>query len=134
MAKELVVRDTLTDEMILVGKKITEKLDDTGIKPNAAFWFFPVDGDVWKLIFASPLVRTEGPRKMYMKVHEAIADLPEDLPALALKDITVVNDRDQLVSLLKKEIKTGSDLSDIRLSRSAINGTYIEDALIYRLN
>ena len=134
MAKELVVRETLTDEMILVGKKITERLDDTGIKPNAAFWFFPVDGDVWKLILASSLVRTEGPRKMYMKVHEAIADLPEDLPTLALKDITVVNDRDQLVSLLKKAVKTGIGLSDIRLSKSAINGTYIEDALIYRLN
>ncbi len=134
MAKELVVSETLTDEMIQIGKQITEKLDDAGISPKAAFWFFSVDGDTWKLIFASPLVRTEGPRKVYMKVREAIAGLPEDLPVPALKNITLVNDHDHLVSLLKKGIKTGSGLSDIRFSRSTIDGTYIEDALVYRLN
>jgi len=49
-------------------------------------------------------------------------------------DITVVKDNDPLVVLLRKAISTGLGISGVRFTNNSINGTFIDDAYIYRLS
>jgi hypothetical protein len=71
--------------------------------------------------------------KSYKNVQSVIARMPEDMPKIPLKDISVVDSNDQLISLLRTAIKTNDGISGIRFSRNTINLNYIEDAYIYRL-
>ncbi|MDY7033864.1 MAG: hypothetical protein SVY10_18370 [Thermodesulfobacteriota bacterium] len=134
MAKELVVKEILTDEMINAGEIITRQLDAEGVPIKAALWFYSAEENTWRLFLASPLVNKEGPKRVYMKVRDAIGHMPKDQPSPSLKDISVVDEQDQLMSLLKIAIKTGQGMTGIRFSRNTINGQFIEDAYIYRLN
>ena len=59
--------------------------------------------------------------------------VPEDQSIISLKDISVVDSSDQLISLLKVAVKTDKGISSIRFSRNMINGTLVEDTYIYRL-
>jgi hypothetical protein len=44
-----------------------------------------------------------------------------------------VKDNDPLVLLLRKAIVTGPGISGIRFTSNSVNGTFIDDAYIYRL-
>jgi hypothetical protein len=45
----------------------------------------------------------------------------------------MVSPKHPLLQLLKGAIQTGPGINGIRFSRNMINGTYIDDAFIYRL-
>jgi hypothetical protein len=133
MIKDVVVTDALSDEMIKAGETLLKKLDALNFIVDAALWFFLSEEKVWRFLIASPEVRQSGPRKAYKKVQTAINKLSEEELKIPLKDITVLDSKDQLISLLKVAIKTGKGISGIRFSRNVINGILIEDAYIYRL-
>jgi hypothetical protein len=59
--------------------------------------------------------------------------MPEDQPKIPLKDVTVIDSNDSLISLLRVAIKTGDGMSGIRFTNNVINGALIEDAYIYRV-
>jgi hypothetical protein len=48
-------------------------------------------------------------------------------------EMSLVKREDFIVTLLKKALKTDPGISRIRFTGNVINGTLIEDALIYRL-
>ena len=81
---------------------------------------------------ASPEVRTKGVKTIYKEVQFVVRAIPED-QSIPLKDISVVDSNDALISLLRVAVKKEGDVSGIRFSRNMINGTLIEDSYIYRL-
>lgn len=133
MAQDLLVGDQLTDGMITVGEHVVSGLEKLDVLVKAAFWLLLPDQHVWRLVIASPEVRSLGPKAVYRKVTAALKRLPPDIQPISTKDITVLEDNNQLVQLLKGLIKTGPAMSKIRLSRNVVNGQLIEDALLYRL-
>lgn len=134
MAKEILVTDSLTDQMIKAGAKLVQRLDSAKSVVQSAFWLYYSDDRIWKLILASPLVDSLGPREYYKKVISANGEALDDEEVISLNDIGVVSITDQLVCLLKTAIVTGGGYSGIRFSRNTINGNFIEDAYIYRSN
>ena len=52
---------------------------------------------------------------------------------VSLEDIVLAKPDAQIIRLLAQAIATGPGISNIRFTHNAINGTLIEDALIYRL-
>ena len=124
--------EILTDKMISSGKELTILLDKAQVKVKASLWIYEMDLNIWRLIIASPEVRVFGPKKLYKRIQSIISKMPED-NKLVLKDIAVVDDIHPLVILLRKAVKTGRTISEIRFSRNAINGVFIEDAYIYRI-
>ena len=62
-----------------------------------------------------------------------MSKIPEEIPRISLMDISVVEDNDPLIFLLRKAVRTSEGVSGIRFSQNAINGQFIEDAYIYRL-
>ena len=68
MAKDVLVTEVLSDQMSKAGAKLVERLDAVGSEVKSAFWLFLSEEKTWKLILASPLVGSEGPRNFYKKV------------------------------------------------------------------
>ena len=133
MAEEVVVREALTNEMIETGAELTRRLIAAQLSFNACLWLYLPESSKWRLMIGSPEVTRHGPRKVYRKVQSVLSEPPEDLPRISLMDISVVEDNDPLISLLRRVVKTGDSVSGIRFSQSAINGQFIEDSYIYRL-
>ena len=132
MAKDILVMDALSDQMIEAGAKLIERLDADNSEVKSAFWFFSPEDNKWKLIIASPLVGSDGPKKFYKRVIEANRNANAEEVIVSLHDIEVVNTNRQIVQLMKSAVKTGDGISGIRFSRNTINGVFIEDAYIYR--
>ena len=120
----------LVESKIEAGTALLSALDALGFPIKSAFWNYS-DETGWRLVIASQLVRERGVREAYQRVNQALFGLRGI--DLALSDVSLVPDTEPLVALLARAISTGpSDLSRIRFTGNAINGVFIEDALIYR--
>ena len=131
MAKELLVTDALSDKMIQAGAKLVERLDEDASNIKSALWLYFPDARNWKLILASEIVETDGPRKLYEKIQGANRNAAESEDVISLNDISVTTPKHQLISMLAMMIGTGQGISGIRFTRNNINGIYIDDAYIY---
>jgi hypothetical protein len=120
--------------MISVGAELIRRLDEAGMVVSGALWFYETDSNDWRLLIVSPEVRANGLKAVYQEVQAVLRAVPEDQSVVALKDISAVDPGDPLILLLKVAIQTGNGIARIRFSRNMINGTLIEDSLIYRLN
>jgi hypothetical protein len=131
MAEETVVKETLTEEMKREGAMLTRALDEAGWPLMASFWYYESDDNFWKLMLASPRVRTEGPREAYGAVIDALDALHQS--RRNLKHITVIEPDHPLVKRLASAVQTGWTIGGIPFSRRAINGSIVEDAYLYRM-
>jgi len=127
------VKAELTTEMIDVGRKLLELLDRKKFRARACFWFYFSESERWRFVVASPEVRTRGPHAAYRKIQTLSRGVPHAAELFAPGDVTVVKDNDPLVVLLRRAISTGPGISGIRFTSNSINGTFIDDAYIYRL-
>lgn len=133
MAKDLLVTEILTENMTHSAEHLIAQLDKNEAQIRSAFWFFNPDKKMWRLILASPLVSSEGPKRFYQRILDASKELNDDAELISLHDITASTMSNKIVQLIKIAITTGnSDIKEIRFFRDAINGTFIEDSLIYR--
>lgn len=133
MVEDILVGDQLTEDMVTAGEHVLNALDDLNVIVKAAFWLLLPDQHVWRLMIASPEVKSFGPKAVYRKVTAALKRLPTNVQPVGTKDITVLEDKHQLVQLLRTFVKTGPTISRIRMPRNVVNGHFIEDVLIYRM-
>jgi hypothetical protein len=134
MGKELVVREVLSEQMIDAGAKLVERLDQSQSNVQAALWLFLPEENTWEMIVISPLVKTDGPRSFYKRILEANKKVDESKSIISLNDIKVADTSNPLINVLRIAISTGSGITGIRFSKNTINGTFIEDSYIYRIN
>jgi hypothetical protein len=134
MDKELVVREVLSEQMIGAGAKLIERLDQSESNVQAALWLFLPEEKIWKLMIISPLVKTDGPRSFYKHILDANKKADESESIISLNDVGVADTSIPLISLLRIAISTGGGIGGIRFSKNTINGVFIEDAYIYRIN
>ncbi|GAW97465.1 MULTISPECIES: hypothetical protein [Colwellia] len=133
MAKDILVTEVLSEKMTKSGAQLIHRLDKLDSEVKSAFWLFYPDEKSWKLIIASPLVGKHGPREFYKRVVSSNKDASKNENIVSLNDVGVANIDHPIVQLMKFVIGTGeNDVSEIRFSRNTINGTFIEDCLIYR--
>lgn len=133
MAEETMVKEMLTKEMIQAGADLVRRLDEAHLEVDASLWLYIPDANLWRLVIASPAVKDEGPKRVYQKIQSVLSQAPDDAYKVALSDISVVENTDPLVTLLRTSVKTGMDISGRRFSRNTINGHFIEDAYLYRV-
>ncbi|MBH1969655.1 hypothetical protein FK216_00415 [Moraxellaceae bacterium AER2_44_116] len=132
MAKDLLVTDSLSEQMINAGVMLIERLDQSNAQVKSAFWLYFSELRTWKLVIASDLIAANGPRMFYEKIVTANSLASESENIISLNDIGVEALDNKVVQLLAMMISTGSGISSIRFSKNNINGVYIEDAYIYR--
>jgi len=134
MAKEILVTELLSEQMISTGANLVKTLDDSSCRVKAAFWMFLPEEKTWTFILASPLVKEEGPKKYYKRIIDANKVLNAEANIISLSNISVSDINSQFVQLLKFAISTGESISNIRFSKNTINGVFIDDTHIYRMN
>src|SRR5262249_36957008 len=100
------------------GRRLIEALDQAEFPVVAAFWSFFPEGDLYRLVIASPVVDEKGPRDAYTKIQEVLHKL--NLPDLTLDNITAVSPYDPLVI-------------DLRLSRATDGAPYLAPAHLVRV-
>ena len=126
------VKQILTNEMIEAGKVLIQLMDEKGMEPKAALWFYFPDIETYKLLIVEPDIEKIGPRKFYEKIQNIISKLPEQ-NRISLDEIVLTKSNAPIISLLKLAIRTKQGMGGIRFTNNVINGTVIEDAYIYRL-
>ena len=133
MAEDLLVSEHLTPEMIQSGAALLSALDALALTVKAAFWLLLPDQRVWRLFIATPAVRSTGPKAVYRRIQSALSRLPKDLDRIAMKDVSAIDDKAPLVSLLRSAVSVSAGSPGIRFARNVIDGQLIEDAYLYRV-
>jgi len=121
---------TLVKDDVAEGAKLISALDASGFEVSSALWLYSSEHEDWRLIIATPLVDKEGPRATYRMVQRVLRKTGLNLD---LRRIGVVSPSDSLIQVLRRAIKTDSGISNIRFSRNVVDGIYIEDAVLYRV-
>jgi hypothetical protein len=132
MAKELYVGKILTDEMIIAGERFLQHTQ--AVMPiTAAFWLYMQEIEAWRLHLITPLMITQGPRKVYDKLLNVLDTHQEHkhvLPATCLR--AAEEDNPYIKSL--RMMPLSHTFLDQRLTNVGLpGGCYIEDTYIYRL-
>lgn len=133
MGEEAMVKEMLTKKMIEVGIELIRLLDQAHLVVTASLWLYIPESNIWRLIIASPEAKTDGPRKVYKKIQIILSNIRDEHPSVGLRDISVVESDNPIISLIRLAIRTGDGISGIRFSKNTINGHFIEDAYIYRM-
>ncbi len=126
------VTSTLVDRDIDDGRKLVAMLDQTGIQVSVALWLFSAEDDVWRLVLSSAALDKDGPRKGYTKVLSAIQSLGTEVH-IDLANITIMPESAGIIRSLHKSAQTGRRAHDVRLGRTYIDGTPVDDAYVYRV-
>jgi hypothetical protein len=134
MAENIVVKEALTEEMIRAGAELVRKLDQLHWPVMAAMWFYFPEVNQWRLLLGSPEVRTKGPKVAYTMLRSALSDMNISDDTLALTDIGVMEPESPLIQVLRGVIRTGPSVSGIRFTQNVIDGHFIDDAYIYRID
>jgi hypothetical protein len=123
--------DALQKPTVTNGRKRSTFGGASHFRIKSAFWWYFPESDEWRLVIATPLVDEEGPLATYKDIQRILARYP-DL-SLSLQSISVLSPKDERVRAFNKVLKVDPDLVSLRFTRGVLNGTYVEDAYVYRL-
>ena len=93
-------------------------------------WAFASQSEEWQLTIATSLVDELGPLAAYGKVQKALqkARIEDEFP---LRRIFLRSPKDRILQSLQKESRA-LEREDYRLVNASIEGSFIEDAYLYR--
>ncbi len=116
---------------LTIGRRRLSVVGAHHFRVKAAFWWYLPESLEWRLVIATPLVDEKGPLATYKDIQKVLIWHP-DLN-LSLQNISVLSPKDERVKAFNKAMRIAPDPDGVRFTRSALNGTYIDDAYVYRL-
>lgn len=123
---------TLVKEQIEGGKKLLAALDREGFPIDAALWWYAAESEEWRFLLATPRIESEGPKEVYRRIQAILQGFPPE-ERLPLTSISVVSPNDERIKALRRLLRTGPEISFVRLSKSVVDNLFIEDAYVYRV-
>lgn len=99
---------------------------------QAAFWLYRPEAMEWRLVVATPLVDKRGPFNAYSEIQGILRTIAPPL-SISMQDISVVSPDDKLVSVLRKAANIPPGAPGVRVGRSRVDDTYVDDAYVYRV-
>lgn len=121
----------LVDADIAMGQELLDILDRAGFPVTGAAWIYFEDLDTWKLVLRTPKAETDRLAALGEIAHAM--DAEGDLrPRLDLTRLNIVPPKDMVMAAMGKTIKADG-AEPVRFDRNLVDGTMINDALIYRL-
>ncbi len=134
MAKEIFITQWFSQEMLLAGQLLIERLDKADKKVYAAFWLLDADEKTWKLTIVSPLVGNEGPKKYYRCIDDINDSASSDESVIALHDICLSHTDNSIVKAIKNSVSGNAIPGNNRLGKNTLGNVYIEDMYLYRMD
>lgn len=126
------VEANLTDELIVAGEHLLDRLDERGVSPDVAFWLYSPEDQTWKLLLGEIKLVKKGPKAGYAQIQSVLSKYAEELGILGLEDIVLERPDSLIVKLIRKAIRTDPEAKPVRFRNNVVNGTLIDDALVYR--
>ena len=137
MAKEILVGELLTEEMLEAGRRLLADVKQP-LEVVAAFWLYFPEPEEWRLALVTPRVDTDGPLELYTLLGDQIytGDERARVYGLELSNLTVLSPRDRLVEGLIDSNRNyrkaaGRDLPEQRLRGIYLDGSYVPDLYLY---
>ncbi len=125
--------EPLVESKIEKGRRVVEHLERSGFEVESALWFYVSASHKWSLYLVTPTVDKTGSKTVYSRLQRLLVDvLPQS--ELSLSDISLLSPHSELIQRLRKAVRTGPGISGVRISRSTIDGVFIQDAYVYRLH
>jgi hypothetical protein len=128
--QETLVTAQLTTEMLQAGEDLLRELDRHKFPAKTALWLYKEESDVWRLVIATPHLRSMGPLKNYKSVQKVMSKIETPLK---LRSVALVDTKDRLIKGLSTPVRRRASVSGVRLSHAFIGGRFVEDAYIYRV-
>lgn len=128
------VKTSLVESDIAQGQQLIEALKSVRNHFNvqAAFWLNKPEVMEWRLYIATPLVDQRGPFSTYTDVQNILRTGPQK-STLSIQEISLVSPNDRLVQVMKGTVAVPRGLPGVRIGRTRVADTYIEDAYVYRV-
>ena len=120
---------SLVKDKIEEGRDLLRNLDADGHAPKAALWLYDPEQEDWKLVLSGESYEGENYKKSFFVIDANLRKIKSH--QIHLTDIQLLKLSDPLIQRLRR--MTRVENSTVRLSKSNIDGIYIDDALIYRL-
>jgi hypothetical protein len=134
VAEEILVKERLRAEWLDAGRKLTRLLAQSGLQLAWSFWLYSSEANEWRLNLVTPLVDSEGPKRVYAMIRE-ITSASND-PSLILLNISVQGMQDPYVKAFEAEdLQYDLKAANIepRLSRQRVGDLFVEDAVLYQI-
>jgi hypothetical protein len=123
---------TLVENWISEGNRVVEALVTSQVPVDAALWLYFPEAAEWRLVVATPLYDTRGPRASYTRIRSVLSSLTPPTP-IRLWDVTVRSPTDELIAALRSANRRGTGVVGQRLRGVVLDGVFIEDAYVYRI-
>jgi len=123
----------LSDNQVAAGQALLERLDDQGVRVDAALWFYFSDKENWKLVLSLPDVIRQGPKAAYTEVQRVLSEAGSAI-GIKLVDVAIARPNSGPLNLFRGVIRTKPGAkTQTRFTRCVFHGQLVEDALVYRL-
>ena len=129
------VTKILVDSDIESGRRLLEKLDEEGMKVDAALWAYDPETHRYQFIIGSGEVEERGARPFYTGIQHALESLPDEEKQVSFSDVAVTSLSTSVVGSLSTRINTPSNaIESIRITDEVVDREVIDDAYVYRLH
>ena len=124
------VEDLLVNDKLDAAARLVDLLDKEGLGVRAAMWLYESDAERWRftICFQEP---RENPMSFYLDMAR-VTNAHQEIDTLSLDRVSVVPYEGSIFSKLRGSVQFGGK-PRVRMTHSRINGVYVEDAIIYRL-
>jgi hypothetical protein len=118
------------------GLALLQELVDEGFEIKAAYWLYLSEPDDWRLHIALPMYDAEGPKATYnafqAALSTAVAAGKISDGDIDLIDTTAVSPKNPLARAVSK-ITINSPKEGYLISRSSVDGIWVDQAYVYRI-
>lgn len=121
--------EPLRDDLKRAGSELVSVLDELGMKPEGAGWFFFYDLEDWRFYIASSLVDLEGKKKVYAALVDALS-ASETVDGLSVFDVHLESPKDALFQVVGSAFRI-SGKSNVTIRNCTIGHLKV-DAVLYR--
>jgi hypothetical protein len=121
----------LVEAEISAGQELLKLLDAKRFAVQSAAWIYFPEQEEWKFLIATPKAESDLQRA-YLELITILRTDPVLERTLDLSRLRIVRESDPILNALSQLFHV-DEHATLRSAHNAINGIYIDDALIYRL-
>lgn len=105
MAEEILVRESLSEHRLDLGKKLLEELDKSGLTIVISLWFYQVESSDWRLILCIRDYDNLDLKELYGQIDKILRNLKSNDSEINIWNITLTNEHHPYVSPIIELVK-----------------------------